>query len=567
MQTYGFITASLLLCAGVLAQQQVTVNLPSSSGNVKVPNHFHGFSMELTSMNEYFGSDENHRDPVFMQLLRNVRDRTGSLLLRVGGNSQDTAYPDENIQSAIEKTKVVAPRINSGATTFDVKVSKKLFDVMNGVSSATGAKWMYGLNFEDASNMDSAKYLGQAAVETLGDHLFAIQIGNEPDLYAKHGVRTPEWGIPQYVDEWTSWASTLHEQFAPALKKQDIFTGAVICCNWNVSDIMQSNFMSNGNNMNYLNSITVQKYSSNNCFGKAKGDYTDYLNHEWIIKNPKALYTDSAKTINAAGKQLIMGETNTAACGGIPGVSDTFVSALWAVDWILYLASIGFSSVSLQIGGKTTLYNPMYNIDSAWEVAPIYYSSLAISEAVGKDKQAQFENIDLGSSTLSSYGVFHDNAFKYAVLLNTDINQDATYILKGGWSSMPSEVKVKRLLASNYEEKQNITWGGQTFSGSFDGQLKGDLKLETIKCDVDSCTIKLPPTSVAFVGADIDGVDPTSILDETTSSINNSSSAPSGTGNNVVTGSSDAVPVSRKASIVVATALCGIVGAFLTNFM
>lgn len=438
---------------------------------------------------------------------------------------------------------------------------------MNGVSSRTGAKWMYGLNFQDASNMESAKYLGEAAVQTLGDNLFAMQIGNEPDLYAKHGVRKAEWGIPQYVDEWTSWASTLHEQFSPALKKQDIFTGAVVCCNWNVSDIMQSNFMSSGNNMNFLNSITVQKYSSNNCFGQAKGDHTDYLNHEWIIKNPKALYTDSAKQINAAGKQLIMGETNTAACGGIPGVSDTFVSALWAVDWIMYLASIGFSSASLQIGGKSTLYNPMYNVNSAWEVAPIYYSSLAISEAVGKDKQAQFENIDLASSTLSSYGVFHDNSFKYAVLLNTDINQDATYTLKGGWSSMPSEVKVKRLLASNFEEKKNITWGGQTFSGSLDGQLKGDLKLETVKCNVDSCIITLPPTSVAFVGADIDAIEPTSITNQSTSgTTTNSNSSPSGN-TKTVAGSSDAVLVSRKTSIVIGTALCGIVGALLTGFM
>jgi hypothetical protein len=467
------------------------------------------------------------------------------------------------IHTGIEKTKIQAPRFNSGATTFNVKVSRKLFDIMNSVSGVTGAKWMFGLNFENATNMDSAKYLGQSAIETLGDNLFAIQIGNEPDLYAKHGVRAAEWGISQYVDEWTNWASTLHEQFKPALKKTDIFTGAVICCNWNVSDILQSNFMNAGQNMQLLNSITVQKYSSNNCFGKAKGDYTDYLNHEWIIKNPKALYKEAAKTINAAGKQLIMGETNTAACGGLPGVSDTFVSALWAVDWLMYLGSIGFSSASMQIGGKTTFYNPMYNVNGAWEVAPIYYSSLVVAEAVGKDKQAQFENIDLASTTLSSYGIFHEDAFKYAVLINTDINQDAVYTLKGGWSTMPSEVKVKRLLAPHFEEKQNITWGGQTFNGVRDGQLQGELSLETVKCDANSCTIRLPPTSVVLVGADMDPVTPASVTNEP--SVGNDN-------NNVNThdnqpGSSDAGIISRKTSIVFATAICGIIGTALTNFM
>jgi hypothetical protein len=83
MQKIGLIAASVLLSVGVLAEQRVTVNLPRKSDNVKVPNHFHGFSLELTSMNDYFGKDTNYRDPVFMQLLRNIRDRTGALMLRV----------------------------------------------------------------------------------------------------------------------------------------------------------------------------------------------------------------------------------------------------------------------------------------------------------------------------------------------------------------------------------------------------------------------------------------------------------------------------------------------------
>jgi hypothetical protein len=428
---------------------------------------------------------------------------------------------------------------------------------MAGVSSVTGAKWMFGLNFEDPNNMDSAKYLGKAAVETLGDNLFAIQIGNEPDLYAKHGIRAAEWGIPQYVDEWTKWAAILHNEFGSSLKKKDIFTGAVVCCSWNISDVLHANFIESGQNKDLLNSITVQKYSSNNCFGKPKGDHTDYLNHEWIVKAPRELYSEAAKMTNAAGKMLIMGETNTAACGGLPGVSDTYVSTLWGVDWLMYLGSLGFSSASLQIGGKTTLYNPMNFVNGTWQVAPIYYSSMAIAEAVGKDQGAQFENIDLSSTTLSSYAVFHKDALKYAVLLNTDTNQDAVFKLKGGWSTMPSEVKVKRLLAPNYNEKKNITWGGQTFNGALDGQLQGELVLETVKCDSDGCTVRLPPTSVAFVGADIDPVTPSTYTQPPASNGN----SPIGNSNyNPDAPLDSAANISKKSYLVLASALFGMIG-------
>lgn len=83
MKKIGLITALVLLSAEVLAQQQATVNLPSKSNNIKLPSHFNGFALELTQMNDFFGIDDKHRNPIFMQLLRNINDRTGSLMLRV----------------------------------------------------------------------------------------------------------------------------------------------------------------------------------------------------------------------------------------------------------------------------------------------------------------------------------------------------------------------------------------------------------------------------------------------------------------------------------------------------
>lgn len=52
-----------------------------------------------------------------------------------------------------------------------------------------------------------------------------------------------------------------------------------------------------------------------------------------------------------------MFETNTASCGGFQGVSDSFGSALWALDYGLQMAYSNFSGALLHVGGSDDTYN------------------------------------------------------------------------------------------------------------------------------------------------------------------------------------------------------------------
>lgn len=58
-----------------------------------------------------------------------------------------------------------------------------------------------------------------------------------------------------------------------------------------------------------------------------------------------------------AGKPFLMFETNTASCGGFPGVSDSFGAALWALDYGLQMAYSNFSGALLHVGGQSDTYN------------------------------------------------------------------------------------------------------------------------------------------------------------------------------------------------------------------
>lgn len=57
------------------------------------------------------------------------------------------------------------------------------------------------------------------------------------------------------------------------------------------------------------------------------------------------------------GKPFLMFETNTASCGGFPGISDSFTSALWGVDYALQMANSNFTGALFHFGGQNVSYN------------------------------------------------------------------------------------------------------------------------------------------------------------------------------------------------------------------
>ena len=70
-----------------------------------------------------------------------------------------------------------------------------------------------------------------------------------------------------------------------------------------------------------------------------------------------AQYLNSTQLAIAAGKPFIMFETNTASCGGFPGISDSFGAALWGLDYGLQMAYGNFSGANWHVSGQDVYYN------------------------------------------------------------------------------------------------------------------------------------------------------------------------------------------------------------------
>ena len=117
-----------------------------------------------------------------------------------------------------------------------------------------------------------------------------------------------------------------------------------------------------------LQSLTISRsYPDDNC-GEAYGlgnvkdpqtEFPNYLNHT-AGKSLIAPYLNSSAIAQAAGKPFLMFETNTASCGGFPGISDAFGAALWGLDYGLQMAFSNFSGAMFHVGGQNVYYNVRY---------------------------------------------------------------------------------------------------------------------------------------------------------------------------------------------------------------
>ena len=82
-----------------------------------------------------------------------------------------------------------------------------------------------------------------------------------------------------------------------------------------------------------------------------------FLTHDTGV-NLVRQYLNATRIAQEVGKPFMMFETNTASCGGFPGISDAFVAALWGLDYGLTMAYSNFTGALFHVGGQNVYYNP-----------------------------------------------------------------------------------------------------------------------------------------------------------------------------------------------------------------
>ncbi|KZV91537.1 hypothetical protein EXIGLDRAFT_769782 [Exidia glandulosa HHB12029] len=466
---------------------------------------FLGISIEMSLAEAVIGPNSSWLRPQFLNLMSTLKERGGPPVLRLGGNTQEKAELVDSIDGGGSLAKfAIGPTgfTNTPTLQFTVDIIK----AVRAASDILGIKWFMGVPMNQTT--PPRLEIVEQGESIMGEYLWGWQLGNEPDLYVSHNYRPANYTEEDYMAEYRTILDAVTAD--PLIQTKNNYGGPGVCCIWQLGDLI--------NNQNYLgqfgsqlNSLIIEHYPLDNCDPSAHDPQqvlNSYMNHPFAVSFGQQ-YAAIAETSNAAGKPVILLETNTASCNGFRGLSDSFAASLWATDLALQLASVNFTHMMLHLGGQAAYYNPFvpppHNATAPfmWTVGPTMYAILLVAEALGQTGHARVADLgaNAGNQYTPGYVIYEDNQPARVVLLNYMSDTSGASDYTAHISTSASEVKVRYLIAPQVSMKTNITFAGQSFGGYFesDGLLRGDHTTETVNCSGGSCAIQVPAPGIALV--------------------------------------------------------------------
>lgn len=317
-----------------------------------------------------------------------------------------------------------------------------------------GWQVVYGVNLAHMKPDQAAQEAAVAARE-LGSSLLAFEIGNEPDLFVLHEDKPKGYDYATFAKEWTAHADAINAAMPNApLSGPGAFQA------WRMYGLpFAKDFGSR------VKLLTQHYYRAN---GKKPGATMDAL-----LDGMPALFTEMEGMVKAARENNIsmgfrMIETNTYVGGGSPGVSDTAVSALWALEYAMRAAEIGVNGINFQIGPESHSNTSIaVSGNSVQAVRPEFYG-LAMIASIGTGTMVQTEAV--GAKPRMSAHSFITGNGKLRVVLN---NMTAADTMQVSIPSKPGEKFSGRALwlgTPGLTATRGVTLGGQPIGTNGSGR-------------------------------------------------------------------------------------------------
>jgi hypothetical protein len=164
---------------------------------------------------------------------------------------------------------------------------------------------------------------------------------------------------------------------------------------------------------------------------------------------------------------------------GMPGVSDVFGASLWTLNFFLYAASIGISSVQMHMTDNSNASawqpTPMYGHATSF-VRPQYYAHAAVAQIIGNGNGTT----QISSIKTSNVGAAYDGRIRaYAAYANDNLQSltlinakqanasssagTFTFNLNFGASNANKDVYISYLTAPGADSQTGVTWNGMTY--------------------------------------------------------------------------------------------------------
>jgi len=419
--------AALPFAPNAAQAQQVTVTLDSAAPSRAIPADYIGLGYEISSV--AVPGLLAAKNQAYARLVKNLGKQG---VIRIGGNTSDfSSYDAKGESKSLPKGTVV--------NEANLRDLRSFLD-------ATGWQLIWGLNL-GADRLDNAVEEARAVERIMENKLIALEIGNEPDLFPNQGHRTRAYDFAMWLADYRRYKTAIRAVLPRVPFAGPDLAGAV---DWMEQFARQESDVA---------LLTAHHYIT--------GQANPAATLETLLA-PNLRYRASLARFQTAsklaGKPWRMCETASFSGGGKAGVSDTFASALWVLDYLFELASFGCAGVNMQTGvnhlGRISYYTPIGDdLQGHYTAAPEYYGLLAFAQA-GKGETVAAH---CDAANLTAYAVRQSDNRLCVVLINKDQSQDATATIKG---IGPNGARMMRLTAPSLTATNGITLGGASVDGA-----------------------------------------------------------------------------------------------------
>lgn len=428
-----------------------TVAVDASEPVVGTTNsHYIGLSFESGTLNS--GKFDNVGN--LAQMLRNL----GSSVMRFGGNSVDASYT----------------KITPSALAGLVRLAK-----------ASGWTVLYS---EDLAHFNAKAVTKDAhkVNAALGHYLAEFACGNEPDLFPNNGLRRSPYTESDYLAQAAPCLAAIRAG-APKSRLEGPDTSGR---GW-----LPGYAAVEAGHLRWIG----QHYYPMGCGlgGRTPAAFAQTMLSAAQTAKEVAFFSAAAQAAVAAHASLRLSETNTACGGGAPGVSDSYASALWVIDYLLTGVEHGVSGFNFHGGLDTSCqgYTPLCQVwGNEYAAQPIYYGML-FAHLLGA---GQLTPVTVASpsrgANVTAFALKPLNGGGLRLMVENLTGSAAVVTLRVG--SAASSATVLHLTGPSLLATSGVSIQGARVAA--DGSLRPG-RPDTVKCSSGSCPVTLAPYSAAIV--------------------------------------------------------------------
>jgi Glycosyl hydrolase family 79 C-terminal beta domain len=447
---------------------RVRVSVPWPAPTIAVPRSFFGLSLEYPDLPQY-----DHELPVFESVLSQLHANWGGpLVLRIGGSSADQTYFEPASTPVPAGAFRLTPSWFAGAATLVRALDLHLILDLN--------------LFADSPAM-AADVAGAALHWLPAKSVVGFEIGNEPDHFY-HG----SYSIDDYVTQFNAYANALHKVAprVPLLGPSVSSTSLDFYWLVRVSAALRSR----------LAVLTGHRYPLSAC-GRRRHSREYPTIGRLLGAEASSLMAKSvlpAVTLaHRAGLPFSVDEFNSVTCGGLPGVSNSFATALWAPDALFELLHTGLNAVHLhfRVG---TINTPFAITPAGLTAYPLLYGLILFVRTIEPGGRVVGVRTESRGPAIVKAWAVHTQGNQLHVLLINKSAYPAKVDLR-----LPSSgpLTVERLLAPAVTATSGVTLGGQQLGA--DAHWAGTRTMQNVERSASGYELSVPAYSAALAIANL----------------------------------------------------------------